>query len=130
MQFSSFLRTVLKLDAASCLAMAAALVPGAALLQDVLGLPAALLTGAGLALVPTGLLMLWLGTRERGSAALVQLVVAGNVGWSVASFAVLALVRDVTPLGAVVLAGQALAVILFAVLEWRGLQQSTARSAT
>jgi len=130
MQLSPFLRTVLKLDAASCLSMAASLVLGAAIFEPYLGLPKALLTAAGIALVPIGVFMFWLGVQERGSAVLVQLVVIGNIGWALASLALFELIPEMTLLGAVVVAAQALAVILFALLEWRGLQGSGASSAS
>ena len=44
----------------------------------------------------------------------------GNLAWVAASFAVLALARP-TPLGAAFLVAQALAVMVLALMEWRGL---------
>jgi hypothetical protein len=129
MQLSSFLRTILKLDAASCLLMAAALVPGAALLESLLGIPSAVLSGAGLSLIPVALFILWLGLRERASAMLVLLVVFGNIGWTAASFALLAVLEAINPIGVIALVSQALAVAGFALLEWRGLRASMCASA-
>src|SRR5687767_2382030 len=52
MILSNFLRTVLKLDAASCLGMAALVLPTAAALEAPLGVDAAILTAAAASLVP------------------------------------------------------------------------------
>lgn len=128
MQLSRFLRTVLKLDAASCLVMAAALVPGAELLEPDLGIPATLLASAGASLIPIGLFILWLGTREAAPPVLVYLVIAGNLAWTVASLASLALL-SVTTLGLATLVGQALAVAAFAMLELRATRESRWASA-
>src|SRR5688500_4073736 len=113
MQLSSFLRTILKLDGASCLVMAAALVPSAALLEPLSGIPAAVLSGAGLSLIPAGLFILGVGLRKRASAKLVQLIVFGNLGWTAASFALLSALENINPIGVVTLVGQALAVTGF-----------------
>ena len=124
MTFSPFLRTILKLDAASCLMMGAVLVPGAAALAGPLGMPAELLRGAGLMLLPLGLFIGWLGTRQAGPAALVWLVIVGNIGWAAASVLAAETLPSITPLGAVATIGQGMAVLLLAVLEWRGLKGS------
>ena len=87
MQLSKFLRTVLKLDALSCLAMAALALPAAGMLREPLGIDPAVLTPAAASLIPIGLFIGWLGTRREAPAALVWLVIAGNLGWSAASFA-------------------------------------------
>ena len=126
MQLSNFLRTVLKLDAASCLGMAALAVPAAAALQQPLGIDAGLLRGAGASLVPIGLYILWLGVRRDAAAVLVWLVILGNLGWAGASLFVAASVPGITPLGQVAVAGQGLAVMALAVAEWAGLRASGA----
>ncbi|MEC9433218.1 MAG: hypothetical protein VYD87_09950 [Pseudomonadota bacterium] len=83
------LPALLRLDAAACLGMGLALVVAAGPLSGLTALPAALLTGAGLALFPCAALMWLAAGRLPGLAAL---VVAGNVGWVLASLAALALV--------------------------------------
>ena len=85
MQLSNFLRTILKLDAASCLGMAALTLPAAGALQFPLGIGSSLLQAAAAALVPIGLFMLWLGSRREAPAAYVWLVILGNLGWTIAS---------------------------------------------
>lgn len=129
MQLSSFLRTVLKLDAASCLVMAAALAGGPGLLSQPLGLPGALLFESGVLLAIVGLFILWLGTREQAHPALPWMVVIGNVGWAVASLASLTLLPGITGLGLAAVTMQAAAVLLFAALEWRGVRESAWASA-
>ena len=129
MTYSTFLRTVLKLDCISCLGMAALLVPGAAMLAGPLGIPASILGAAGLALIPIGLFIGWLGIRGEGPAALVRLVIFGNLGWVAASLVLVAALRSILPLGAAFIIGQALVVLVLAILEWRGLRQDSAARA-
>ena len=124
MQLSTFLRTVLKLDSASCLGMAAIVLPGAAILAEPLGIDANLLRGAALALIPIGLVILWLGTRRQAPAAAAYLVIVGNAGWAAASLAAAFELPAITPLGTLAVAGQGLVVLALAVLEWRGVRQS------
>ena len=128
MRLSTFLRTFLKLDAASCLAMAAMVIPLSDLLSQPLGIGAAALSGAAAALIPIGLFVLWLGTRREAPAALVVLVIAGNIAWAVASFAAAGSIPAVTFLGQAAVAGQGLAVLVLAIAEWAGLRSSVAES--
>lgn len=130
MQLSNFLRAVLKLDAASCLMMAAASIIGAEPLEPILGIPASLLASAGLSLVPIGIFILWLGTRERAAAALVYLVIAGNAAWAAGTIASLALLPAVSTLGAATVIGQASVVAVFALVELRGARESRWASAS
>lgn len=123
MTYSTFLKTVLKLDCLSCVGMAALLVPGASALSALFGMPEELLRLAGLALIPIGLFIGWLGIRGQGPAALVGLVVIGNLGWVAASFAVAASLPAITAIGVAFVTAQALAVLSLALLEWRGLRQ-------
>lgn len=123
MTYSKFLRTVLKLDAASCLAMAAMLAPAGSPLATLLGIPVAILNAAGLALIPIGLFVAWLGFRGEGPASLVWLVIFGNLGWVAASAVLIAGLAAITMPGAAFAAGQAIGVLVLAILEWRGLRQ-------
>jgi hypothetical protein len=128
MQLSNFLRTVLKLDAASCLAMAAIVIPMAGMLQEPLGIEAGALSAAAASLIPIGLLVLWLGTRRNAPTALVAIVIIGNIGWAVASFAAVGAVPAITFLGQAVVAAQGLAVLALAIAEWAGLKSSIAET--
>lgn len=124
MQLSNFLRAVLKIDAAACVAMAAVTVPAAGALEAPLGVDSAALTAAGGSLVPIGLFILWLGTQREASAALVWLVILGNVGRTAASLAAAAGLPGITTLGQLLVAGQGLAVLALAIAEWAGLRSS------
>jgi hypothetical protein len=124
MQLSNFLRTVLKLDAASCFAMAAIVIPMSAMFERPFGIDTAALTVAAVPLIPIGLFVLWLGTRREAPASLVALVIAGNVGWAVASFTAAGSVPEITLLGQIAVAAQGLAVLALALAEWSGLRSS------
>jgi hypothetical protein len=124
MQLSKFLRAVLKLDAASCLGIAALVIPAAAMLEAPFGIESGFLTASAASLVPIGLFILWLGTRREAPALLVGLVILGNVGWTVASLAAAGSLPGITPLGQAAVAGQGLAVLVLALAEWAGVRQS------
>jgi hypothetical protein len=124
MELSKFLRTVLKLDAASCLGMAALVIPASAALQEPLGIEAGVLAAAAASLIPIGLFILWLGTRREVPALLVGLVIAGNLGWTAASLAAAGSLPGITMLGQAAVAGQGLVVLALALAEWAGLRSS------
>ena len=124
MQLSNFLRTVLKLDAASCLGMAAAILPFAASLEALFGIDARILQGAAASLIPIGLFIAWLGLRREAPAALVVLVIVGNLGWTAASLVAASSLAGITALGQAMVVGQALAVLGLALAEWAGLRAS------
>lgn len=124
MQLSKFLRTVLKLDAAACLAMAALVLPTAGGLQGPMGIDLSALTASAASLIPIGLFILWLGTRHDAPAGLVWLVIVGNLGWAAASLIAAAQLPGITALGQVLVAGQGIAVLALAIAEWIGLRSS------
>ena len=126
MQMTIFLRRLLLLDAASCLGMGLGLVAGASLLAGPLGLPAALLSEAGIALIPVGLFMALVATRAAPPAILVWLIVLGNAGWVAQSFGLIAVSPTISALGIAFVAGQAAFVTLVAWLEYVGLRRATA----
>jgi hypothetical protein len=130
MQMTPFLKRVLLLDAASCLGMAALVVPGAAVLAPLLGLDRSLLIGAGAALAPLGLFILWLATRRTLYVWLVALVVLGNLLWTVESFLLLTVAAGLTAIGVAFVAGQAAIVALLAALEFIGLRRARTAPAT
>jgi hypothetical protein len=129
MRFSNFLRTLLKLDSASCLGMAALVLPTAGALQASLGIDAALLRAAAAPLIPLGLFILWLGLRREAAPALVWLVIMGNIGWAAATLITAANLPGISPVGQLAVTGQGLAVLALAMLEWAGLRQSRAAMA-
>lgn len=109
------LRGVLAFDASTGIIMGLLLSLMPVPLSAWLGLPAALLVGAGLLLFPSAALMLLASARPH--LLLVGLVVFGNVAWVAASVLVLVMMGP-TVLGAVFVAGQAVVVAGLAWMEW------------
>jgi hypothetical protein len=125
-----FLRLALRLDAAvsgACGLLMAGL-PGP--LAALTALPAPLLLGAGLFLLPYGGLLAWLGTRTALPRLMLWLLVAGNLAWAV-ECAALPLLGWVAPngWGIAFLAVQAVAVAIFAELYLIALRRAALRSA-
>ena len=84
-QTSNFLRRALILDALASGATALLMIAGAGLVEGLLGLPAALLRGAGLVLVPYVAFVIYTGTREAISRPAVWTIIVANVAWAAAS---------------------------------------------
>lgn len=124
MHMTPFLKRVLLLDAASCLGMAALLVPGASALAPLLGLDRTLLIGAGAMLAPLGLFILWIATRQKLYLWLVSLVILGNLLWTVESLLLLRIAAGVTTIGLLFVSGQAAIVAMLALLEGIGLRRA------
>ena len=124
-QPSLLLRRALLADAVFSGVSAVLLTSGASALASLLNLPDALLRETGLFLVAYAALVGWLGTRQAMPKALVWTVIAGNAAWTVASIALL-FSGAVTPnlLGAAAVAMQAIAVGVFAELQYVGLRRS------
>jgi hypothetical protein len=99
-------------------------------LQELLGVPAALLRWAGLCLIPFAALVLSLARRDSPSRAGVRAVIAANAAWVAASVLVLASGR-IAPngLGYAFVLGQAFAVALLAEAQYVGLRRSGATPA-
>jgi hypothetical protein len=124
-QPSLFLRRALLADAIFSGVSAVLLALGASALASLLNLPEALLRETGLFLVAYAALVGWLGTRQAMPKALVWMVVAGNAAWALASIALL-FSGWVAPnlLGEAAVAVQAIAVGVFAELQYVGLRRS------
>jgi hypothetical protein len=115
------LAAVLLFDAATCAGMGVLLLVATQGLATLLGLPAALLSWAGVLLLPCAVLMFITGRQRPPAAALVMLIVLGNLAWVAASAYVALGVSGITTLGQVFVWAQALVVLVLAWLEWRGL---------
>lgn len=124
---NSFLRRVLSLDAASCALLGAVSIAGARPLGEVLALAPELLRGVGLVLLPCAAYLLWLARRSSSPTLAVWAAIVLNGAW-VAQSVLLLLTKTITPnalgIGFVLL--QALAVAVFAELEFVGLKRSAA----
>jgi hypothetical protein len=113
------LHGTLRADAGSGIAMGLPLVALADPLAVLLGLPAQMLLACGLALFPFAALMLLAARNARPPAALVWLVILGNVAWVLGSI-YLFVSQPLTGLGQVLVLGQALAVAVLVELEFTG----------
>ena len=124
------LRRALLVDAVATAGMGALLAAAPGLLDGLLGLPVALLRGAGLALLPFAALLAWVARRPRIPASLAWTLVIVNVLWAIDSV-VLPLTGwiDPTALGAAFVVAQGLIVAAFAWLEWTGLRRATLAAA-
>jgi hypothetical protein len=122
-QSSPFLRNALLLDAAASGATGLLLIAGAGLLEGLLGLPVALMRGAGLVLMPYVAFVVWAGTRETIPAGAVWAIIVANAAWAIAS--VFLLVGTLTPtlLGTMFIIGQALVVALLGELQYVALKR-------
>ena len=118
---NTFLRRVLMVDAATCIATGGLLALAANPLAPVLGLSAVLLKYAGISLFPIAAFMLWVATRSPIPATGGWLVVIGNLGWVVGS-AVVLFASSPTLLGYAFVIAQAVVVAALAELEFQGLR--------
>ena len=116
-----FLRTVLIIDAATCVATGALMSLGATALAGLTRLPETLLFGAGLSLFPIAAFIALVASRP--SAADVWVVVLGNVGWVIGSLLLLAAGPAPNALGIAFVIVQAIAVAMLAELEVIGLKR-------
>lgn len=123
-QSSTFLRRALLLDAVASGATGLLMIAGAGLAEGMLGLPAALLRGAGLVLVPYVAFVIYTGTRETISRPAVWAIIVANVLWAAAS-ALLLLAGWVAPtaLGYAFVITQAVVVALLGELQYMGLRR-------
>ena len=121
------LRQALLSDAVTTAACAALMIAGAGFLEGLLGLPAALLRGAGLVLLPFVALVAVLGLRERVPRLAVVAVIGLNALWTVDSILLL-LSGWVAPTAAGIafVLAQAAVVAMYVELQVIGLRRSTA----
>lgn len=122
---SLLLRRALQLDTLATGAMAVLLTFGAGYLASFLNLPEAFLRFSGVALIGWTAIVGFLAIRETMSKAIVWAVIAGNAVWTIDSLALLA-TNWIAPntLGIAFIVMQAIAVGLFAELQYMGLRKS------
>ena len=121
------LRLALRIDAAASGALGVAGVVAAPALSDLLGPPAPLLFGVGVFFVVFALALLVLAARPSIPRAAARTVVVGNGLWVVGSVvATVAGWNALTAPGVGVVLAQALAVAVFADLQWLGLRRAAA----
>jgi hypothetical protein len=124
-QPSLLLRRAILADAVFSGASALLLSLSAGALAPLVSLPEALLRETGLFLIAYAALVGWPGTRQSMPKPLLWIGVAGNAAWIIASIALL-FSGAVTPnlLGEAAVAMQAIAVGVFAELQYIGLRRS------
>lgn len=127
---SLLLRRAIQIDAIVSGAMALLLAFAATMLAPLLHLPEALLLESGLFLIAYAALVGWLGTRAAMPKLLVLVIIIGNALWTLSSISLL-FSGAVTPnlLGQIFVAAQAIAVGVFAELQYIGLRRSAAAQA-
>lgn len=122
------LRNALKLDAAVTGLNGVGYLVGAALLDDLLGLPAAPLRGIGAFLLVYGVAVWLVARRPSISRPATGVIIAVNLMWAVDSLALAAVGwGSPTGLGTLWIVLQALVVGGFAALQWTGLRGRRAR---
>jgi hypothetical protein len=115
------LKNILIIDAITCGALFLLCVFATATVAALLGLPSGVVTVAGWIGLPSAALMLFVANQKPPSKGLANLIAVGNLGWVVASFAVLAIFAgQMSWLGVAVVAVQALLVLDLAFLEAKG----------
>lgn len=127
---SPLLRRAIQIDAVVSGAMALLLTFAAAVLAPLLHLPEALLLESGLFLIAYAALVGWLGAHATMPKPLVLVIIIGNALWTLGSIGLL-FSGAVTPnlLGQIFVAAQAIAVGVFAELQYIGLRRSAAAQA-
>ena len=119
----NFLRTVLRIDAATCIATGLLMTLGTKPLSSLTQLPPGLLSAAGLSLFPIAAFIVFVAARAPVWPFGVWLIIIGNVGWVLASVGLL-LAGAVSPnaLGVAFVIAQAVAVAVLATLEVMGVR--------
>lgn len=115
------LKNTLLIDAVTCTGLFVFCVFATATVAALLGLPSEVVAVAGWIGLPSALLMLFVANQKVPSKGLANLIAVGNLGWVIASFAVLAMFAgQMTALGLAVVVVQAIGVLVFAIYEARG----------
>jgi hypothetical protein len=122
---SLLLRRALAADAMISAACGLLMAGGADMLAPMLGLPATLLSYAGIALLPWAAVVGYLATRQRLPHAVVWAVIACNIVWA-ADCALLLIAGGVAPtlLGYAFVIVQAVTVLVLAEIQYFGLRRS------
>lgn len=124
-QSSLSMKSILLIDAATCLLMGAALLVASGMIACLTGIPQSLLFYAGVLLVPIGLFMAATGVWWRESSFAIWMIILGNVLWVVASLALLSGIIAPNALGVIFILAQA---VVVGVLAWLELKAHLGRS--
>lgn len=112
------LKTILVADAVTCTGVFATGLLAAVPVGALFGLPATVVAIGGWICLAAAIAMIVTVLQKVPSAALVKLIVIGNLGWVAASFAVAAaFAAQMTGIGIAFVVAQAIGVLGFAILE-------------
>ncbi len=127
---SRFLKLALIADALVSGAVAALQLVAAAWLSELLNLPKPLLIDTGVFLVGYTILLVLLARSTTVWSLIIGVVIIGNIGWAIACIGLLAS-GSVSPnvLGVAFVIVQAVAVLVFAAMEYSGLRASKSAGA-
>lgn len=118
------LKNTLIIDAITCITLFILCIFATATVVALLGLPSGVVTVAGWIGLASALLMIFAATRTPPSKGLANLIAVGNLGWVAASAAVLVIFwNQLSVLGVILVAVQAVVVLELAFLEARGAAQ-------
>jgi hypothetical protein len=122
---ATLLKRALQADAVASAGQGLLMFAGASVLDEITGLPTALLRYAGLFLLPYAALVGWMGFKAVLPRWLVWTVILGNLAWAAESV-LLVFSAWVAPtgLGIAFVLTQAFVVALFAALQFFGLRRS------
>jgi hypothetical protein len=117
----SFLRSVLKIDAATCVASGLLMSLGSSVVAELTQIPSGLLMSAGLSLFPIAGFIIFVAVRTPLWFAGVWLIIAGNIGWVLGSlWPLTGGAMKVSAFGFAFVLMQAAAVVVLASLEFLG----------
>ena len=125
----SFLRTVLRIDAATCVATGLLMSVGSGVVASLTQISSGLLISAGLSLFPIAAFIAFVALRSPLWYVGVWLVIVGNIGWVLASLWLLAGgAINANAFGSAFVLIQAVAVAVLAYFEYAGLDRQRSAS--
>ncbi|MEM9964758.1 MAG: hypothetical protein AAGC58_05365 [Asticcacaulis sp.] len=114
------LQNLLRFDALSCALMGVGLIAARVPLEIWTGLPASILLWAGILLLPIAAFMAFAGSKSFVPPWATTVIILGNIGWVIASLLLpIVAALSLTPLGWMLLLGQAGFVTVMAALEYK-----------
>jgi len=125
----SFLRIVLRIDAATCVATGFLMSVGSGVVASLTQISSGLLISAGLSLFPIAAFIAFVALRSPLWYVGVWLVIVGNIGWVLASLLLLAGgAINANAFGSAFVLIQAVAVAVLAYFEYAGLDRQRSAS--
>ena len=115
------LKAILAFDGVTCTGVFLLSLFAAVPVAGLLGLPVAVITIDGWICLASAIVMFVAAAQTPPSPALTKLIALGNLGWVVASLAVLgAFAGQMAGIGQTLVVMQAVAILVMAIIEWKG----------